>query len=129
MSAGSFDSTQDALGGKLSIPHRSQNSQLSTLNFPSMYALLMAGGGGTRLWPVSTEEKPKQFQAFFDNRSLLRTTYERILPIIPQDHVWIAANGKHSQLIQKSLPELPLNHCILSPLAVTMLLRLPSVRF
>jgi mannose-1-phosphate guanylyltransferase len=54
-----------------------------------MYALLMAGGGGTRLWPVSTDERPKQFQAFFDNRSLLRTTYERILPIIPPDQIWL----------------------------------------
>ena len=80
-----------------------------------MYALLMAGGGGTRLWPVSTDEKPKQFQAFFDNRSLLRTTYERILPIIPPDQIWLTANDKHSQLIQKSLPELPLNHCIFEP--------------
>ncbi len=80
-----------------------------------MHALLMAGGGGTRLWPVSTEEKPKQFQAFFDNRDLLRTTYERVLPIIPNSNIWLAANKRHAQLIQESIPELVVDQCIFEP--------------
>lgn len=75
----------------------------------------MAGGGGTRLWPVSTEERPKQFQAFFGDKSLLRSTYERILPIIPNDQIWLAANNKHSQLIKEALPELVEDHCIFEP--------------
>lgn len=95
-----------------------------------MIALLMAGGGGTRLWPISTEEKPKQFQTFFGNKSLLRSTYERILPIIPSEQIWLAANNKHSQLIKDALPELIDDHCIFEParrdnapaIAVTQLL-------
>lgn len=80
-----------------------------------MEALLMAGGGGTRLWPVSTDEKPKQFQAFFDERNLLRTTYERIIPLISNEHIWLAANKKHSQLIKETIPELIEGQCIFEP--------------
>ncbi len=80
-----------------------------------MYILLMAGGGGTRLWPVSTDEKPKQFQAFFDERNLLRTTYERILPLAENDHIWLSANKKHSQLIKQSLPDLLIDQILFEP--------------
>lgn len=80
-----------------------------------MQALLMAGGGGTRLWPLSTETKPKQFLALFDDRSLLRTTFERILPIIPASHVWLSGNYKHQALLLADLPELSPSQLILEP--------------
>ncbi len=80
-----------------------------------MQILLMSGGGGTRLWPLSTEEKPKQFQAIFDNRSLLRTTFERILPLTNPANIWISGNQKHSALLQQELPEVPTKNIILEP--------------
>ncbi|MBI4835729.1 MAG: hypothetical protein HY817_00555 [Candidatus Abawacabacteria bacterium] len=78
-----------------------------------MQVLLMAGGGGTRLWPLSTEEKPKQFLALFDDRSLLRTTFERVLPLVSPDQVWLSGNAKHADLLKKDLPELNTEQIIL----------------
>lgn len=80
-----------------------------------MQILLMSGGGGTRLWPLSTEEKPKQFQAIFDKRSLLRTTFDRILPLVNPNNIWVSGNTKHKTLLKKELPEVPANNIILEP--------------
>lgn len=80
-----------------------------------MQVLLMAGGGGTRLWPLSTEQKPKQFLALFDSRSLLRTTYERVLPLVKPEQVWLGGNKNHQTLLSQDLPEVPKDHLILEP--------------
>ncbi|OGC81424.1 MAG: hypothetical protein A2V81_04180 [Candidatus Abawacabacteria bacterium RBG_16_42_10] len=80
-----------------------------------MQILLMSGGGGTRLWPLSTEEKPKQFQAIFDKRSLLRTTFERILPLTTSEQIWVSGNTKHDALLKQELPEIPTKNIILEP--------------
>ncbi len=80
-----------------------------------MQVLLMAGGGGTRLWPLSTDKKPKQFLALLDNRSLLRTTYARVLPLVSPDNIWLSGNKQHAELLKAELPELKINHLILEP--------------
>jgi mannose-1-phosphate guanylyltransferase len=50
--------------------------------------VIMAGGVGTRFWPLSTEEKPKQFLSLFDdNRSLLQKSVDRIAGLVPKDRV------------------------------------------
>ena len=54
------------------------------------YCIIMAGGVGSRFWPFSTNEKPKQFLDFFGTgRSLLRMTYERLDGIVPSSNVFI----------------------------------------
>lgn len=49
----------------------------------STYTLILAGGGGTRLWPHSRLEHPKQFVDLFGERSLFQLTYDRIVPLTP----------------------------------------------
>ncbi len=70
-----------------------------------MRVLLLAGGGGTRLWPLSTEDRPKQFLPLLSDRSLLAETYARVLPLTRD--VFVATAQRHASLVAKQLPEVP----------------------
>jgi len=70
-----------------------------------MRLLLLAGGGGTRLWPLSTEERPKQFLPLLSDKTLLRETYERVLPLSAD--VWVATGSRYAALVRHELPEVP----------------------
>ena len=65
----------------------------------------MAGGGGTRLWPLSTDERPKQFLKLVSDKSLLRETYERIRPAT--EDVFVATGARYVDLVRRELPEIP----------------------
>ena len=81
------------------------------------YCIIMAGGVGSRLWPVSTNEKPKQFLDFFGTgRSLLRMTYERLDGIVPASNVFIVTNKIYKETILEQLPELEENQVLLEPM-------------
>lgn len=69
-----------------------------------MRVLLLAGGGGTRLWPLSSEERPKQFLALLSERSLLAETYERVRPLTPD--VFVATAERYRALVRAELPGL-----------------------
>lgn len=70
-----------------------------------MKVLLLAGGGGTRLWPLSTEARPKQFLPLVSSKSLLAETWERVLPL--SDEIFVAAAEAHTDLVRAALPGLP----------------------
>ena len=77
----------------------------------------MAGGVGSRFWPFSTNEKPKQFLDFFGTgRSLLRMTYERLDGIVPASNVFIVTNKIYKDTILEQLPELAENQVLLEPM-------------
>jgi mannose-1-phosphate guanylyltransferase len=78
-----------------------------------MRILLLAGGGGTRLWPLSTEEQPKQFLALLSGKSLLRETYERLLPL--SRDVYVATGARYAGLVRGELPELPAGRILEEP--------------
>lgn len=78
-----------------------------------MRILLLAGGGGTRLWPLSTEERPKQFLALLSEKSLLRETYERLLPL--SNDVFVATGARYAGLVRTELPELPAGRILEEP--------------
>ena len=78
----------------------------------SVYALILAGGEGTRFAPLSTPDRPKQFLALVGNQSLIHQTAERIRPLISASHWWTATNAKYIPLIKTHLPELPVAHII-----------------
>ena len=71
------------------------------------YVAIMAGGVGSRFWPASREDKPKQFLDIAgDGRSLLRMTFDRFLKLTTADKIFIVTNGKYRDLVQEHLPEI-----------------------
>lgn len=79
------------------------------------YAVIMAGGSGTRLWPLSRKNKPKQFQPLISEKTLLQETYDRVKQILPEDQIFISATPEYEAEIIKELPSLKRDHCILEP--------------
>lgn len=78
---------------------------------------IMAGGSGERFWPLSTREKPKQLLKLVDeNRSLIRMTVDRILPIVPAERIFIGTNAIQAKGIAEELPMLPVENIIIEPL-------------
>ncbi|HAS79528.1 MAG TPA: mannose-1-phosphate guanyltransferase, partial [Fusobacteriaceae bacterium] len=67
-------------------------------------AFIMAGGSGERFWPLSTKEKPKQLLKLIDeDRSLIKMTVDRVLPIISADKIFIGTNAIQAEAIRKEL--------------------------
>ena len=78
-----------------------------------MRALLLAGGGGTRLWPLSSEQRPKQFLPLLSEKSLLTEAFERLLPLT--EDIFVATTEKHADLVLSELKALPADRVILEP--------------
>lgn len=79
-----------------------------------MKAVILAGGGGTRLWPLSTPERPKQFQKLVSNKTMLEETVER-LDFLSADDIYIAINEKHLDLVRGLCPNIPEKNIIIEP--------------
>ena len=69
------------------------------------YAMIMAGGSGTRLWPMSRQEQPKQLIPFINGKSLLEVAVERLNGLVPQKNIFICAGEHHKDAILKALPD------------------------
>jgi mannose-1-phosphate guanylyltransferase len=82
----------------------------------NVYVLLLAGGGGTRLWPKSTEALPKQFLKLYKDKTLLRLTAERIQKLVEWDHIFVITNTTQLADVVRELPELDLTHIITEPM-------------
>lgn len=80
-----------------------------------MYALIMAGGAGTRLWPRSRVAKPKQFLPLLGERTMLQETVERIRPLVAPDHIVIATGRDYVDLTAAQLPDVPRGNIIGEP--------------
>lgn len=78
-------------------------------------ALIMAGGKGTRFWPLSTEEKPKQFLNLIGKETMIQMTVERIKPIIPIDRIFVCTGQMYVDLVKEQLPNLPDRNIIIEP--------------
>ncbi|KAB2833480.1 MAG: mannose-1-phosphate guanylyltransferase, partial [Candidatus Dadabacteria bacterium] len=81
----------------------------------NMYALIMAGGEGKRFWPLSSREKPKQFLSLTGDRSLIRQTVDRVLPLIPIENIFIVTVARYAEETLTHIPELPLRNLVLEP--------------
>jgi len=77
-----------------------------------MKALILAGGSGTRLWPVSRENKPKQFHAFVGDKTLLQLTFERLNFLSPED-IYLSTSAIHADAIKEQLPKLLTSNLLL----------------
>ena len=78
-------------------------------------ALIMAGGKGTRFWPLSTEEKPKQFLNLIGEETMIQMTVNRIKPIIPIERIFVCTGEGYVNLVNEQLPELPDRNIIVEP--------------
>lgn len=80
------------------------------------YCVIMGGGIGSRFWPFSRENKPKQFLDFFGvGRSLLQMTVDRFAKIIPKENIYIVTNQKYQSLVKEQLPLLRDDQILLEP--------------
>jgi mannose-1-phosphate guanylyltransferase len=80
------------------------------------YAVLMAGGVGSRFWPVSTPDFPKQFHDMLGTgETLLQRTFRRLEKLLPAEHILILTNERYSALVQEQLPEVPKHNILLEP--------------
>ncbi len=76
----------------------------------------MAGGSGSRFWPVSKTQKPKQFLSAGDSgKTLIRQTYERCLKIVPQENILVVTADKYHDLVREQLPEIEERNLLLEP--------------
>jgi mannose-1-phosphate guanylyltransferase len=80
-----------------------------------MYAVIMAGGGGTRLWPLSRRARPKPFLPLIDGRSLLQGTVSRLRPLILPDDVYVVTEERYAGLCREQLPEVPAANVLAEP--------------
>ncbi|WP_299159856.1 mannose-1-phosphate guanylyltransferase [uncultured Tenacibaculum sp.] len=80
------------------------------------YAIVMAGGIGSRFWPVSTQEYPKQFHDMLGTgESLIQRTYNRINQLIPSENILIATNERYEDLVLDQLPKTTKKQLLLEP--------------
>ncbi len=81
-----------------------------------LHVVIMAGGVGTRLWPISRRSRPKQFQPILSERSMLVDTYQRILPLTRPDRVWVVTSADFVALACKQLPDVPPSNILGEPM-------------
>lgn len=82
---------------------------------PHWYVVILAGGSGSRLWPLSRSHRPKQLLALAGERSLLQSTFDRVVPLVPPEHVLVMTEASHADGIRVQLPELPPENVIVEP--------------
>ena len=80
-----------------------------------MKVVILAGGAGTRLWPLSRERHPKQLQSILGKETLLRSTYQRVLRVAPQKDILIATGAVFAAAVRRELPELPRENVLVEP--------------
>ena len=78
----------------------------------------MAGGVGSRFWPLSTPEYPKQFIDILGcGRTLIQLTVDRFKGVCPMSNFWVVTNAKYVDIVREQLPEIPANHVLAEPAA------------
>lgn len=78
-------------------------------------ALIMAGGKGTRFWPKSTEEMPKQFLNLIDDKTMIQLTYDRLLKVMPKERIFIVTGKKYKSLVKEEIQGIEDKNIIIEP--------------
>ncbi|MGB7877003.1 MAG: sugar phosphate nucleotidyltransferase [Anaerolineales bacterium] len=79
------------------------------------YAVIMAGGGGTRLWPVSRKERPKQLLPLLDDKTLFQSTVTRLENFFPSERILVVTVTEQASEMQKQAPEIPRENYLIEP--------------
>jgi mannose-1-phosphate guanylyltransferase len=82
---------------------------------PATYGLILAGGRGTRFWPLSRRASAKQVLTFFEDRSLIQQTVDRLAPVIPPQRIWVLTNHHLRDAIVRQLPGVPPRQILAEP--------------
>jgi mannose-1-phosphate guanylyltransferase/mannose-6-phosphate isomerase len=80
-----------------------------------LHAVILAGGSGTRLWPLSTPEFPKQFLPLPSGRSMIQETLARIHTLVERERLWVVTGRAFGDLVRQHLPEVPGEHILQEP--------------
>jgi mannose-1-phosphate guanylyltransferase len=80
------------------------------------YAIIMAGGVGTRFWPMSTTKHPKQFlDVLGSGKTLIQQTFDRMMQICPKENIFVVTSVIYEDLVKKQLPLLPKENILSEP--------------
>lgn len=80
------------------------------------YAVIMAGGGGTRLWPLSRQERPKQMLQLFGDSTLFQIAIERLNGLFPPERIMVVTVAEQAAKLQRLCPEIPADNFLIEPL-------------
>ena len=93
-----------------------QNDVLRNKDMKHLHAVILAGGSGTRLWPLSTPGFPKQFLPLPSGKTMIQETLARVAPLILPERAWVVAGRSMVELVHEHLPSIPLNHLLGEPM-------------
>src|SRR5947199_3410309 len=79
------------------------------------YALIMAGGGGTRLWPLSRRDRPKQVLPLTEERTMFQVTVERLHGLFPPERIFVVTGRDLAKPLQEITPDIPVENFIVEP--------------
>jgi len=82
----------------------------------SFYAAIMAGGVGTRLWPLSRQTRPKQALQLIGGRTMFQHAVDRLAPLFPAEHIFVVTGKNHARILRPQTPQLPDKNFILEPM-------------
>lgn len=82
-----------------------------------VYAVIMAGGSGTRFWPKSTKKYPKQFLNLFGEGTMIQNTANRIKELVPQERILVVTNDDYVDIVKEQLPKIPDTNIVGEPVA------------
>ncbi len=81
----------------------------------NLYALIMAGGGGTRLWPLSRKDRPKQMLSLVEDRTMFHIAVDRLAPILPPQRIFVVTGASHVESLRADVPDLPADNFVVEP--------------
>ena len=101
----------DALAGPLEEPEPDFNLETRQ----ALWAIVFAGGIGTRFWPLSTPQRPKQLLALVNERPLIADTVARLSPLVPAERVLVITSADIAEALHKAIPEVPTANMLVEP--------------